>query len=349
MSRIKVLIVDDSAVVRQMLSKMLSEDDEIEVVGTAIDPIFAMQKIMKDPPDVITLDVEMPRMDGLTFLEKLMKAYSIPVVMVSAFTKQGCDTTLKALILGAVDFIEKPARNTPEYLGVIKQEIIGKVKNAARVNLKACRTGLSGVGTAAVSQQGKIERPVWNCASKVVAIGASTGGVAAVSTIINSLRPDDYTIFITLHMPATFTRSFAERLGSTGWSSSEAGNGQEAQPHHIYVAPGGRNMIVERRNGVLFTKIKECDKTDIYKPNVNKTFASMARAAGPEAIGVILTGMGDDGAQGLLMMKQAGALTIAQNKETSMVFGMPQKAIEAGAVDYTLALEQIAGKIRQYI
>lgn len=334
-----------------MLSKMLSEDEDIEVIGTAIDPIFAMQKIMKDPPDVITLDIEMPRMDGLTFLEKLMKAYAIPVVMVSAFTKKGCDTTLRALILGAVDFIEKPARTTPEYLGVIKQEIITKVKNAALVNLKACGGTHSTVPARRAASPVKPEPSLSlkGSAHNVVAIGASTGGVAAVSTIINNLSPGNFTVFVTLHMPATFTRSFAERLGLTGWHSAEAGNGQEVMPGHIYVAPGGRNMIIERRNGCLFTKIKECDRSDIYKPNVNKTFASLARSCGREAVGVILTGMGDDGAEGLLMMKQAGAVTIAQDQETSMVFGMPQKAIEAGAADYVLPLHQIAGKLKQLV
>lgn len=350
MAKIKVLIVDDSALVRQFLNQILSEDNEIEVTGTAIDPIFALQKIMRDPPDVITLDVEMPRMDGLTFLEKIMKSYPTPTIMISAFTKKGCETTLKALELGAVDFINKPDRSNLENLKVLKREIINKVKNAAKINLRMPDKTLkkeeielrpeADLNTGTTKYHGH----------KLIAIGASTGGVVAVRGVIEHLRPSNYSILIALHMPPGFTASFAERLGSNiGWKSHEGIDGQVVEPRTIYVAPGGRNMTLEKKNGKLYIRIRPCDLTDIYKPNVNKTFASVAKNAGPESIGIIMTGMGDDGAKGLLLMKQAGALTIAQSQETCMVFGMPRKAIEAGAVDYVLPLDKIPVKLQQLV
>ncbi|MDA8234149.1 MAG: chemotaxis response regulator protein-glutamate methylesterase [Clostridia bacterium] len=349
MNKIKVLVVEDSAFFRQMLSQIISEDEEIEVIGTAIDPIFAMEKIMRNPPDVITLDVEMPRMDGLTFLEKLMKSYPIPVIMVSSWTQKGCKTTLKALELGAVDFIAKPERNN---LTEIKHEIIAKIKNAARVNLNLLgkkhneQQHKEMVGNPNL-EEGRVKSGIHH---KVVAIGASTGGVIAVNNIIDKLKPAGYSILITLHMPSGFTKSFAQRLNQVnGWQSSEAVAGQPVKPDHIYVAPGGLNMTVEKRNGSLVAEVKPCEPEDIYKPNVNKTFASMAKNVGTGAIGVILTGMGDDGAKGLLMMKQAGSVTIAQNEETCMVFGMPKRAIEVGAVDYVVPLNHIAGKIMTLI
>lgn len=350
MSKIKVLIVDDSALVRQFISQVLAEDDEIEVIGTAIDPIFALQKIMRDPPDVITLDVEMPRMDGLTFLEKMMKSSPIPIIMISSYTQKGCETTLKALELGAVDFINKPDRNNLENLSVIKREIISKVKNAAKINLR--KPGK------AVKREEIVLRPEADVNTvapqqrnlKLVAIGASTGGVVAVRGVIEHLRPSRCSILISLHMPPGFTATFAKNLGANiGWRSFEGVDGQAVEPGTIYVAPGGKNMTLEKKNGRLFIGVKPCDLTDIYKPNVNKTFASVARSAGSGAVGVIMTGMGDDGAKGLLMMRQAGALTIAQSQETCMVFGMPRKAIEAGAVDYVIPLDRISAKIQQLI
>lgn len=347
MSMIKVLIVDDSAMFRQMLSQILAADDEIEVVGTAIDPIFAMQKIMRDPPDVITLDVEMPRMDGLTFLQKLMKSYPIPVVMISSWTQKGRETTLRALEMGAVDFIAKPEGKTPGYLNELKTEIIAKVKNAAKVNLHTA-------GKFTPRENGdELENGVAGRRSagrKIVAIGASTGGVVAVRRVISKLRPAGYSVLITLHMPPGFTNSFATQLGLiNGWKSWEAADGQPVVPGNIYVAPGGCNMLVEKHDGAVFIQVKDCAAEDIYKPNVNKTFVSVAKKIGPAAVGVIMTGMGDDGASGLLRMKRAGAATIAQSQESCMVFGMPKRAIEAGAVDYIVALDQIAAKIRQLI
>lgn len=363
MNKIKVLIVDDSALVRQMLSNMLNEDDEIQVIGTAIDPVFAIQKIMRDPPDVITLDVEMPRMDGLTFLEKLMISYPTPVVMISSHTKKGCDTTLRALELGAVDFIAKPERNTLTNLEKLKYEIIAKVKNAARVNLKAAgripskdtkhASNLGSELKVAVHElpdENDRRHPEKLGTHLICAIGASTGGVTAIRAVVEKLHPKGYSIIIVLHMPPGFTKSFAERLGSlNGWISFEAVDGQMVEAGKIYVAPGGKNMTVEKRNKSIFIRVRPCEVTDVFKPNVNKMFESVARNIGPEAVGVILTGMGDDGAKGMLKMRQAGAVTIAQDAESCMVFGMPKKAIEAGGVDYTVPLELIASKLANII
>lgn len=355
MKKIKVLIVDDSALVRQILNQIFSEDEEIEVIGTAIDPIFAMQKIMRDPPDVITLDVEMPRMDGLTFLQKIMQSYPTPTVMISSWTKKGCETTLKALELGAVDFITKPDRSIMGTLSSLNHEIIAKVKNAAKVNLRNVGKGAKrekaevniNITPDTFSQEAKIPSGKGH---KIIALGASTGGVVAVRTVIDRLTLGGYSVLVALHMPPGFTASFAERLGSVGgWSSCEALEGLRVVPNTIYVAPGGQNMTLEKRNGALFIRVRPCETTDIFKPNINKTFASVARAAGSEAVGVIMTGMGDDGAKGLYLMKQAGAVTIAQSQETCMVYGMPKKAIEAGAVDHIIPLDRIGSKLMQLV
>lgn len=349
MSKIKVLVIDDSATVRHLLSDILSSDTEIEVIGTAMDPVFGLRKIMKSPPDVITLDIEMPRMDGLTFLQKLMSSYPIPVVMISSHTRQGCETTLKALELGAVDFIAKPDRAAAGNLVMLKQEIVSKVKNAAKANLgryvdkqqlqrKGESSGMSGANTTKGS------------ARRVVVIGASTGGVVAVRKIIERLKPANYSILIALHMPAGFTEPFAKRLGEMyGWISQEAHDKQLVKPGEIYVAPGAKNMFLVKQDGNLFFRVLDCAPEDVFKPNINKTFTSVAQTAGNESIGVILTGMGDDGAKGLLALKQAGALTIAQNEETSIIFGMPKKAVEIDAVDYVLPLEEIAHRLIQLL
>lgn len=339
----KVLIVDDSVFVRQALAKIINEDPELEVIGSAMDPVFAFQKIIREEPDVITLDVEMPRMNGLTFLEKLMKSYQIPVVMISSYTQKGCETTLKALELGAVDFIAKPQSNHYVNFTELSQEIKNKVKNAANANLRYLKK------SCAAEQKVHVVKPNGDRKYHICVVGASTGGVTAIKTLINQLKPAQYSILVTLHMPAGFTRSFAERLNFNGWSPCEAQDGQLVMPGYIYVAPGGQNMLVEKINGELFIRICPCEREDIFKPNVNKTFSSVARHVGPEAIGVILTGMGDDGAAGLLQMKESGAVTFAQSEESCMVFGMPKKAIESGAVDFVLPLEHMGVKVQAFI
>lgn len=353
MNKIKVLIVDDSALVRSFLSEVLSEDSAIEVIGTAMDPIFALSKIMKDQPDVITLDVEMPRMDGLTFLEKLMQTYPIPVVMISSLTKKGCDTTIKAMELGAVDFITKPSKNLFEQLGGLKAEIIRKVKNASRANLRrtvgtGSRTGLPAEG----SQQKSEFHPDAAFATKpgLVVIGASTGGVVAVKKVVAGLDPREVSVLIVLHMPEGFTASFAQNLnGTLPFPVKEAGEGEMLKPGCFYVAPGNRNTMVEKAGSRYRIAVKRCDREDIYRPSVDKTYISVAKSCGKHAVAVILTGMGDDGARGMFLLHQAGAYTIAQSKETSMIFGMPRRAIEMGGVTEVLHLEQISGRVNQLV
>ncbi len=360
MKKVKALIVDDSALVRRFLTETLAGDPAIEVIGTAIDPIFAFSKIMKERPDVITLDVEMPRMDGLTFLQKLMKSYPIPVVMISSRTQKGCETTIRALELGAVDFIAKPYRNLSEKLPELKMEIIHKVKAAARANLHlALPAGeLQGDDTgddfnAPFISGGKGD-PLTNLSlthrPRLVVIGASTGGVVAVKKVLEGLDPRKVAILTVLHMPGGFTASFAANLNSMlPYPVKEAASGDILVAGSLYVAPGNRNMLVEKADGRYRIIIRSCDKNDIYKPSVNKTYQSVARAAGSNAVAIILTGMGDDGARGMYMLRQAGAYTIAQSKETSVVFGMPKKAIEMGGVIEVLHLNQIAARVNGII
>lgn len=353
MKKIKVLIVDDSAVVRELLNQNLNADPEIEVVGTAMDPLFAMEKIMRNPPDVITLDVEMPRMDGLTFLGKLMDKYPIPVVMISSLTQKGAETTMKALELGAVDFIAKPGANVFRELPTLKQEIITKVKQAAQANLRIAtrKTGAKvGDGTRVnpPTVSGGLHQGVNQ--HTLVVLGASTGGVTAVTEVIKGMGPGSFSVLVVVHMPAGFTTSFAQRLnGLRGWHCSEAQDGELLQPGHIYVAPGGQNTVVRKTREGLALALLPVEPNDVFKPNINKTFASVAQTLGPKAIGVIMTGMGDDGSRGLLLMQQKGACTLAQNRETCMIYGMPNKAVEIGAVQSVLPLNEIGPTVMQLV
>lgn len=351
MSRIKVLIVDDSAVVRQLISQYLDEDKDIEVIGTAMDPIFAMEKILRNPPDVITLDVEMPRMDGLSFLAKLMEKYPIPVVMISSLTKKGAETTIKALELGAVDFIAKPETNIHQEFVTLKHEILQKVKLAAQANLKVNRK--KGPTPRAPIQSTKVTTTAKGTSGKerkLVVLGASTGGVTAITEVIKSMKPAGYSILVVLHMPAGFTTSFAQRLGGIGeWQASEAQEGELILPDRIYVAPGGKNAILRKTAEGLTISIRPAETSDVFKPNVNKAFASVAQTMGSRAIGVIMTGMGDDGSRGLLLMRQKGAVTVAQNQETCMIYGMPKKAVEIGAVGHIFPLSEIGPRIMQLL
>lgn len=354
--KIKVLIVDDSALVRQFLSETLSADPSIEVIGTALDPIFAFSKIMKDKPDVITLDVEMPRMDGLTFLHKLMNSYPIPVVMISSLTKRGCETTMKALELGAVDFIPKPERNLAAELPALKGEILRKVKNAAKANIKVSKDLVLGndFSPTCVSQQDLGNPSLFKCQNsssrpKVVVLGASTGGVAAVKKVLSGINARSVAVLVVLHMPKGFTTSFAGNLNSfLPFPVKEAVTGDVLKPGCVYVAPGSRNMFLENNGGMKLI-VKNCDREDIYRPSVDKTFISVAKAVGQNAIAIILTGMGDDGARGMALLHQVGAYTIAQSKETSMIFGMPKRAIEMGGVKEVLHVDRIAERVNKLI
>ncbi|HHN63869.1 MAG TPA: chemotaxis response regulator protein-glutamate methylesterase [Nitrospirae bacterium] len=333
--RIRVLIVDDSAVIRQVLTEILGQADDIEVVGTAQDPIFAMNKIRALRPDVITLDVEMPRMDGLTFLEELMKTSPIPVLMVSALTQRGNETTLRALELGAIDYIPKPRIDISE--GVIKlgEEIIRKVRIAAKAKVRM------------PAQKKTSSRPLQSSfrletTDRIIAIGASTGGTQAVTEIITALPESTPGIVIVQHMPPMFTRSFAERLNSLSrLDVKEASTGDRIIRGSVLIAPGNKHMTIRRKGAMYYTEIKDGPMVNFVRPSVDVLFSSVAKYVGGNAVGVILTGMGEDGAKGLLEMKGAGAFTIAQDEATSVVFGMPRRAIEMGAVKRVAPLEEI--------
>ena len=340
---IKVLVIDDSALMRQLVSEILASDPGIEVVGVAADPYVARDKIMGLKPDVLTLDVEMPRMDGLTFLSKLMASRPMPVVMVSSLTEKGCETTLKALELGAIDFVAKPKIDVTTGMADIGSEIIEKVKVAAAAKVRRYKTPQS-------SQPMKKSAPseaLINSTHKVIAIGASTGGTEALSEVLSALPPDSPGIVAVIHMPPDFTRKYAKRLDERCQIRvAEAQNGDVILPGHALVAPGNFHTEIRRGGAKYAVKVRSGDRVKQHRPSVDVLFGSAARFLGNNGIGVILTGMGDDGADGMLAMHNAGAATIAQNEATCVVFGMPKEAIKRGGVDQILPLDQIAENIK---
>ncbi len=348
-SKIKVLIIDDSAVIRHLLTEILNEAGDIEVVGTAQDPIFALNKIRDLRPDVITLDVEMPRMDGLSFLKELMRTNPIPVIMVSALTQNGCETTLRALELGAIDYVTKPSIDVSKGIINLADEIIKKVRIASKANIRV-RQG------ARFKEQIQIEKEKglhdaghlildtskMVTTDKIIAIGASTGGTQAITEIITALPESTPGIVIVQHMPPIFTRSFAERLNSISRIDvKEAVSGERVLRGTALIAPGNYHMIVKRNGAMYYVEIIDGPMINFVRPSVDVLFRSVAKCAGKNGIGVILTGMGEDGARGLLEMRNSGAFTIAQDEASSVVFGMPRRAIEMGAVDKVVSLDEI--------
>ncbi|MFO7305959.1 MAG: chemotaxis response regulator protein-glutamate methylesterase [Gammaproteobacteria bacterium] len=346
---IRVLIVDDSALVRKLLTEMLSRDREIQVVGTAADPYVAREKIKQLNPDVITLDVEMPRMDGLTFLENLMRLRPMPVVMVSSLTQRGADVTLRALELGAVDFVAKPRVDIAGTLTDYADELIAKVKAAAsaRVSSRVVlpRPSLSQVDPArsADAVLPPVARPrVFHTTEHIIAIGASTGGTEAIRELLMALPANAPAVVISQHIPAAFSRAFAERINQcVAMSVCEAADGQYILPGHAYIAPGDRHLLVERDGARYRCRLSDGPRVNRHRPSVDVMFRSVAQNVGPNAIGVLLTGMGDDGARGLLEMMKAGAHTIAQDEATSVVWGMPGSAVRLGAAQQVLPLHRI--------
>jgi len=340
----KILIIDDSALMRQLLTAILSRDPSLEVVGAASDPFVARDKILRLAPDVVTLDVEMPRMDGLTFLEKLMRAHPLPVVMVSSLTERGCDATLRALELGAIDFVTKPKLDVQTGTMQLAQEIIDKVKEAARAKVRLSRRlpaskpePVSSAPSAALS---------FRATHKVVAIGASTGGTEAIREVLTKLPADAPGIVMVQHMPEKFTASFAERLNSLcKVSVSEARDGDRILPGHALLAPGNFHMEVVRNGAEYRVRVFQTDHVNRHRPSVDVLFASCARQLGANAVGVILTGMGADGAREMGAMRRAGAHTIAQDEESCVVFGMPKEAIEMGGAAEVLPLDRIPSGI----
>ena len=340
MKRITVVVVDDSALMRQMLTSILSSDPDIEVLGAANDPYQAREMIKKLNPDVITLDVEMPKMDGLSFLEKIMRLRPMPVVMVSTLTQKDADVTLQALEMGAVDFVAKPTIDLQNAMQEKRGELIEKVKAASRA-----RVGNRGGGQGAKVRQVTLG-PGYKSTEKLVAIGASTGGVEALREVICAMPAESPAVVITQHMPGGFTGSFAQRLDSmAAVSVAEATDGARILPGHVYIAKGGVHLEVKRSGGNFLCKFNDGPLVSGHKPSVDVLFRSVAAAAGQNAVGVILTGMGRDGAEGLKDMRDAGARTLGQNESTSLVYGMPRAAKEVGGVEKEFPLSQIAGEI----
>jgi two-component system chemotaxis response regulator CheB len=336
---------------RQVLAMLLAKDPDIEVIGSAPDPYIAREKIKALNPDVLTLDVEMPKMDGLTFLEKLMRGHPMPVVMVSSLTEAGCQTTLRALELGAVDFISKPKIDLREGMEEIAQDLIAKVKAAAAANMKRPIGEKRTVGSAAASPSSLAgSQAMIKTTDTIIAIGSSTGGTEAVKEILERLPPNTPPILITQHMPERFTKTWADRMNSLcRISVKEAQDGDSVLPGHALIAPGSYHMALVRSGARYTVQINQDPPVNRHRPSVDVLFASVARYAGANAVGVILTGMGGDGAKEMLTMKQAGAFTIAQDEASCVVFGMPKEAIKAGAVDKVLPLDDIAGAILAHV
>jgi two-component system chemotaxis response regulator CheB len=346
MTRTRVLIVDDSALVRQMLNEFLSSDPTIEVVGTAADPYAAREKIKQLNPDVLTLDVEMPRMDGITFLRNLMRLRPMPVVMVSALTAKGAEVTLEALELGAVDFVSKPRTDVASALEDYRGEIIEKVKTAARARIRPLGGPQSEPGTAgAPPKKGRVGLTARE-GRFVIAIGGSTGGTEAVLQVISTLPPDAPPTLVAQHIPAAFSGPFAKRLGQhSSLVVREAEDGARLLSGHAYVAPGDRHLTVARDGSFLVCRLLDDEPVNQHRPSVDLLFRSVARVAGADGIGVLLTGMGDDGAAGLAEMREAGAATLAQDEASSVIWGMPGAAVKMGAVEKVVPLEEMATEI----
>lgn len=341
MKKISVLIVDDSALVRQMFTEMLSSDPDVQVLGTAADPFEAREKIKQLNPDVLTLDVEMPKMDGLSFLERIMALRPMPVIMVSSLTQKGAETSIRALEMGAFDTIGKPAQGSQKALESLKEELLEKVKAASLANLRGHTAKIA--PPVALTYQHREGH-----SRSLIAIGSSTGGVEALREVFLLLPTNLPPIVITQHLPELFTRSFAKRLDSlTGIHVKEAENHERVKQGHAYIAPGGIHLKVVRVGDELVCKLEDSPLVSGHRPSVDVLFHSVAAAVGASAVGVILTGMGKDGAEGLKAMRDAGASTIGQNKETCVVYGMPQVAMKVGAVQVEKALLSIPAAIVQ--
>ena len=340
---VRVLIVDDSALVRQLLAKGLAMDPEIEVVGTASDPYVARDKIVQLKPDVMTLDVEMPRMDGVDFLRRLMPQYPIPVLMVSSLTQRGKQITLDALEAGAVDFVSKPSTDLARGLTGMLQDLRVKVKQTAKANVSHWKNKSAVRPAPAVRAP---QRALAETTDKVVAIGASTGGTEAIRQMVIQFPVTMPGVVIVQHMPAGFTKMFADRLNQLcAMEVKEAENGDRIMPGRILVSPGGLHMRVIRSGGIYQVKCEAGENVSGHCPSVDVLMNSVAQHVGSNAIGVMLTGMGSDGASGMLAMRQAGARTLAQDEETSVVFGMPKVAYERGGAERLLPLDRIASAV----
>ena len=337
---IQVLVVDDSAVVRQTLERELSAMEGIKVVGTALDPYHAREKILALKPDVMTLDIEMPKMDGITFLQKLMKHHPLPVIIVSSIAKEGSKVALEAIDAGAVDVIAKPG--AAYSVGDMAVELAEKIRAAAKLNMTRVREIHQRVKSQALIRPKALSRTT----DQIVAIGASTGGTQALEAYLQGYPANCPPTVIVQHMPAGFTKSFADRLHELCEPEvREAVDGDSIIPGRVLIAPGNKHMVVKRSGAKYYVEIKDGPLIDRHRPSVSVLFQSVAQNVGPNSVAVMLTGMGTDGAKGMLSIRKAGGKTIAQDERTCVVFGMPKAAIDIGAVDTVLPLEDIAPKV----
>ena len=356
MSRIKVMIVDDSAVVRQVLVELLGADPGIEVIAAVADPLFAMQRMKTQWPDVIVLDVEMPRMDGVTFLRKLMQERPTPVVICSTLTEAGAPTTIEALAAGAVTVITKPKIGLKQYLQEAAHELVTAVRTASRANIKriAARAeapaplGVKQKNTADVILAPAGDRAMTRTTEHVVAIGCSTGGTQALQAVLTALPSVCPAVVIVQHMPPNFTAAFAHRLdGLCEITVKEARNNDRVVPGSALIAPGGKHLLLQRSGAQYYVEVREGPPVNRHCPSVDVLFRSAAKSAGRNALGIIMTGMGDDGARGLKEMRNAGSATIAQDEASCVVFGMPKEAIRMDAVDRIMSLDELPRAILQ--
>jgi two-component system, chemotaxis family, protein-glutamate methylesterase/glutaminase len=349
MNKIKVLIIDDSVLIRKMLTEILSSSAEIEVVGTAADPLIARDLIKQLNPDVLTLDIEMPNMDGITFLRNLMRLRPTPVVMISTLTEKGAGVTLEALTLGAVDFIAKPKVDVINTLNSYAEEIIGKVKMAARANIGNTFSRMPKPQEAQKKQEpAKRQSGVNN--NMIIALGASTGGTEAIKVVAKGLPANTPAVVITQHLPAAFSESFVRHIDLiTEMTACIPKHGQTVEPGHIYLAPGDRHMEIVRESTRYSIKLLDTEPVNRHKPAVDVMFRSVAHCAGANAVAVLLTGMGADGAAGMKEMHDTGAKTVIQDEQSSVVWGMPGAAFKLGCTDYVLPLEEVANKVLSLI
>jgi two-component system chemotaxis response regulator CheB len=340
MAKIRVVVVDDSALVRQLLAELINRQGDMECVGAASDPIAAREMIRELSPDVITLDVEMPRMDGLDFLARLMRLRPMPVVMVSTLTERGADVTLRALELGAVDFVAKPKIGIADGIRALAEDIGQKIRIAARAQVRRAPAAAAPAATPVAPRLG---RP---STEKLIFIGASTGGTEATKEVLLNLPADSPAVLITQHMPPGFTTSYAARLDSLcRIAVKEAEDGERILPGHAYIAPGGWHLSVARSGANYIARVDDGAPVNRHRPSVEVLFRSAARIAGPNALGVMLTGMGADGALAMREMREAGSYNVCQDEASCVVFGMPREAIAAGAAHDVLPLKQIAGRL----
>ncbi len=351
---IKVLIVDDSAIVRQTISSILSKEEDIKIIGTASDPYFAVNKINEETPDVIILDIEMPKMDGLTFLYKIMTQHPIPVIICSTLTTDGSDSALKAASYGAVDIITKPKIGTKQFLEESSIQLVDSVRAASLAKIKPLsdrelphNRSIRSFADPVVKKKKSI---LTETTDKVIVVGASTGGTEALKDFLSSFEPNIPGIVVVQHMPENFTRAFANRLDSIcKINVKEAKNGDSVLRGHALIAPGNLHTLLKRKGAQYSVEVKEGPLVSRHRPSVNVLFQSTANNAGKNAVGVIMTGMGNDGATGMKEMKEAGAYNFAQDEESCVVFGMPKEAIKIGAVDKIVPLSRLCFEVSQAI